>query len=309
MTQGSAPHDGGLIDDLAMMQSLTQQNVGRRRTLRLLFAAGGGAIITACGGGSGGTSSSSSGTSSSTSSTSSSSTSSSTSSTSSSSTGGTSSGSCIADPEETNGPYPADGSNSRSGTVVNVLDDTGVVRSDIRSSFGSSTTTASGLYTKLTITVVNVNGSCAPLEGYAVYIWHCDINGKYSLYDYPAENFLRGVGVTDANGQVTFETIFPGCYDGRYPHIHFEVYPSLARATSYSNRLLCSQFAMPSATCTTVYATSTYSSSKSNFSGESISSDNVFGDNSTAQQEALTIAMTGDTTNGYTGTVTVGIAI
>ena len=151
--------------------------------------------------------------------------------------------------------------------------------------------------------------SCAPLEGYAVYIWHCDVYGKYSLYDYPSENYLRGVGVTDANGQVTFTTIFPGCYDGRYPHIHFEVYPSLARATAYSNRVLCSQFAMPAAACNTVYATSAYSSSKTNFSGESISTDNIFGDNTSAQQTAMTISMTGDTTNGYTGTVTVGLSI
>lgn len=218
-------------------------------------------------------------------------------------------GSCTTMPTETNGPYPADGSNSRNGTVVNVLDDSGIERSDIRSSFGSSTTTANGLYTKLTITLVNVNGSCAPLAGYAVYIWHCDVNGDYSLYDLPNENYLRGVGVTDANGQVSFTTIFPGCYDGRYPHIHFEVYPSLARATTYANRVLVSQFAMPAAACATVYATSAYASSRSNYAGESISSDNVFGDNTSTQQDAMTISMTGDVTNGYTGTVTVGLAI
>ena len=125
----------------------------------------------------------------------------------------------------------------------------------------------------------------------------------------PGENYLRGVGVTDANGQVTFTSIFPGCYDGRYPHIHFEVYPSLARATSYSNRLLCSQFAMPSAACDIVYATSGYESSKSNFAKISTSSDNVFGDNTSAQVTAMTPVMTGDTTNGFTGTVTVGLAI
>ena len=190
-----------------------------------------------------------------------------------------------------------------------MLDDTGIVRTDIRSSFGSSSGTAEGIYMQLTITVVNVNGSCAPLEGYAVYIWHCTRDGLYSLYTVPGENYLRGVGVTDANGQVTFTSIFPGCYDGRFPHIHFEVYPSLAKATSYANRVLTSQFAMPTDACNTVYATSGYSSSKTNFAKITTSSDNVFGDNTSAQVAAMTPTMTGDTTNGFTGTVTVGIAI
>lgn len=294
-------HDLGLSHDL---QTLAHQQIGRRRTLSFLFSAGTAALVGACGGGSSGTSSASSTSSSSTSTTSSTSSSStSSSSTSSSST------TCIADPTETNGPYPADGSNSRNGTVVNVLDDSGIVRTDIRSSFGTSTTTATGVYTTLTVTVVNVNNSCAPLAGYAVYIWHCTVAGQYSLYDLPAENYLRGVGVTDANGQVTFTTIFPGCYSGRYPHIHFEVYPSLALATSYTNRVLTSQFALPSAACTTVYATTAYASSRSNFGSITTANDNVFGDNTTAQIAAMTPTMTGDITNGFTGTVTVGIAI
>ncbi|WP_242128858.1 intradiol ring-cleavage dioxygenase [Sphingobium sp. Sx8-8] len=300
-------HDGGLAQDLAMIRALNQQEVGRRRTLGLLFSAGGAALIGACGG-SGSASTSSTSSSSSTTTSTSSSTSSSSSSSSSSSTS-SSSGTCIADPEETNGPYPADGSNSSNGSVVNVLDDTGIARTDIRSSFGSSTGTADGVTTKLTITLVNVNGSCAPLEGYAIYIWHCTREGTYSLYTVPGENYLRGVGVTDANGQVTFTSIFPGCYSGRYPHIHFEIYPSLARATGYANRVLTSQFAMPADACNTVYATSAYSSSKSNFAAISTSSDNVFGDNTSAQIAAMTPSMTGDITNGYTGTVTVGLAI
>ena len=49
------------------------------------------------------------------------------------------------------------------------------------------------------------------------------------------ENYLRGVQESDVDGVLRFETIFPGCYPGRWPHIHFEVYPSLADATSVSN--------------------------------------------------------------------------
>lgn len=284
---------------------MAREPLGRRRTLGLLFSAGGAALIGGCGGEG---SSSSAATSSTTTSTSTgTSTSTSTGTTTTGTT--TTSGSCIVDPQETNGPYPADGSNSLNGSVVNVLDDTGIARTDIRSSFGSSTATAAGLYMQLTITVVNVNSSCAPLAGYAVYIWHCTTDGKYSLYDLPSENYLRGVGVTDANGQVTFTSIFPGCYSGRYPHIHFEVYPSLARATSYANRVLTSQFAMPSAACAIVYATSAYSSSRTNFASTTIANDNVFGDNTSAQIAAMTPTMTGDATNGFTGSVTVGLSI
>jgi protocatechuate 3,4-dioxygenase beta subunit len=85
-----------------------------------------------------------------------------------------------------------------------VLDDSGIVGSDIRSSFGSSTTTA---------------------EGAGVYLWHCDRDGNYSLYSQAAadENYLRGAQEADAGGPVTFQSIFPACYSGRWPHIHFEV--------------------------------------------------------------------------------------
>lgn len=58
-------------------------------------------------------------------------------------------------------------------------------------------------------------------------------NSNYSLYSsgITKQNFLRGVQVSDASGLVSFTTIFPGCYWGRWPHIHFEVYRSLALAT------------------------------------------------------------------------------
>ena len=59
------------------------------------------------------------------------------------------------------------------------------------------------------------------------------------------QNYLRGVQEADANGKVTFTTIFPACYSGRWPHIHFEVYPSLAAATSVATRSATSQIAMP----------------------------------------------------------------
>lgn len=33
-------------------------------------------------------------------------------------------------------------------------------------------------------------------------------------------NFLRGAQRTDADGVAQFQTLFPGHYDGRAPHIH-----------------------------------------------------------------------------------------
>ena len=52
----------------------------------------------------------------------------------------------------------------------------------------------------------------------------------------PIRTILRGVQAADSNGQVTFTSIFPGCYSGRWPHIHFEVYPSLSAATDVAQQ-------------------------------------------------------------------------
>ena len=89
----------------------------------------------------------------------------------------TSTGACIANPAETAGPYPADGANSASGSTNNVLTSTGIVRSDIRKSFIGTTTDAGGVLVTITLTLVNVNATCAPLSGYATYLWHADRYG------------------------------------------------------------------------------------------------------------------------------------
>jgi len=305
-------HDGGLAYDL---KTIGRNLMGRRRALGILASAGGFATVTACGGDDG---SSSSGSGSSTGSTGSSSTSStsstSTSSTSSSTTtsGGTSSSSCIADPTETNGPYPADGTNSASGSTSNVLTVSGVVRSDIRSSFINSTTTADGVQLELTLQLVDVNNGCAAIAGAAIYIWQCDAAGKYSLYSsgVTTESYLRGVQVTDAEGKVTFTTIYPACYSGRWPHIHFEIFTGgLTSASTGRTASLISQLALPAATNTAVYTGDTrYTASIANYNAISLSSDNVFGDNSSAQIAQMTPTLSGSLTAGYTGTALIGIA-
>ena len=63
---------------------------------------------------------------------------------------------------------------------------------------------------------------------------------------------------TDSEGRVTFTTVFPGCYAGRWPHAHFEVFPSLASASSHSAKVATSQLALPQAQCEAVYATTGY---------------------------------------------------
>jgi protocatechuate 3,4-dioxygenase beta subunit len=218
-------------------------------------------------------------------------------------------GACLADPPETNGPYPADGSNTANGVLSNVLGVEGVLRADIRTSFGMYMTQAAGVPVTLTLSLVNVNNACAPLAGYAIYIWHCDKDGKYSIYDLPYDNYLRGLQVADANGQVTFTTIFPGCYTGRYPHIHFEVYPSVESASSYRNAALTSQLAMPADIAKAVYAAEGYGASVAAFARVSLAGDNVFGSSTAAQLAAQTPALTGTVTGGYAATATIGLAV
>jgi protocatechuate 3,4-dioxygenase beta subunit len=303
-------HDRGLAYDL---DTIDTKMMGRRRALALFASAGTVGFLASCGGdgsSSGGGTASSSSTSSTTSSTGGSTTTSSTSSTTSSTSSGGSS-TCIADPTETGGPFPGDGTNTANGGVTsNVLPVSGVVRSDIRPSFIGSTTVATGTQVTMTLTVVNVNAACAPLVGYAVYLWHCNRTGQYSLYDLPAESYLRGVQVTNASGQVTFTTIFPGCYAGRYPHMHFEIFSTLAGATTGRAAVLTSQLAMATAACNSVYADAAlYPSSASRFASTTTANDNVFGDNSAAQITAMTPAFAGSVAAGYTATATIGIAV
>jgi len=94
---------------------------------------------------------------------------------------------------------------------------------------------------------------------------------------------------------VTFTSIFPACYSGRWPHIHFEVYPSLAKATNSSNKIATSQMALTEEASSGVYATAGYEQSVSNLSRVTLDSDNVFGDGYDLQIPE----MTGDATRGY----------
>ncbi|MDQ2651367.1 MAG: intradiol ring-cleavage dioxygenase [Actinomycetota bacterium] len=247
------PHDLGLSADLPRL-------LGRRRALQVLGGAGLLAVV--------GCSSDDSDAASDT-------------------TGSTSAGSSTteapdcggATPEETAGPFPGDGSNGPSA-----LQDSGVVRSDIRSSFGGATGVAEGVELRLQLSVFDAV-TCRTLPGAAVYVWQCDRDARYSMYDREIvdENYLRGVQGAAADGTVLFTTIFPACYPGRWPHIHFEVYPSLTSITSARNKIATSQLAFPKDICEAVYATAGYEASLRTLQGVSLEQDMVFSDGSAIQ--------------------------
>jgi protocatechuate 3,4-dioxygenase beta subunit len=203
-------------------------------------------------------------------------------------------------PEETAGPFPGDGSNG-----VNVLTESGIVRSDLTKSFGSGSGVAEGIPLTIKLKVIDLSDDGKALAGSAVYLWHCDRAGLYSLYSegVTEENYLRGVQEADADGFVTFTSIFPAAYRGRWPHAHFEIYPSLASATSSDSKLRTSQLAFPEDVSNAVYATAGYEASIPNMEETPLSSDMVFSDGYSLQMAK----MTGSVTDGYTATLTVPV--
>jgi protocatechuate 3,4-dioxygenase beta subunit len=204
---------------------------------------------------------------------------------SSSTTTTTSSSTCAVTPSETEGPYP-----DKTGMINN----SAYYRRDV-------TEGKAGLPLTLVLTVVNANSACSAVSNASVEIWHCDAAGNYSEYSQPGfdgtgQTFLRGVQSTDSGGQVTFTTIYPGWDAGRATHIHVDVFVngSLMKAT---------QVAFPESTTAGVYSTGVYASKGQN--STSNSSDSVFSDGT--QSEMAT--MTGNTSSGYTASLTIGIAV
>ncbi|KQZ87973.1 3,4-dioxygenase subunit beta [Phycicoccus sp. Root563] len=277
-------HDRGLEFDVATL-------LGRRGMLGILGALGAGAALAACGTGSDTAATS-------TTSSPASSSSSASSTTSTSSGAGTPAAEV---PDETGGPYPGDGSNG-----PNVLDDSGIVRSDITTSYGTSTTKAEGIPLTINLTVTDAGNGYSAMEGAAVYLWHCNRDGQYSLYSpgVEDENYLRGVQATSASGTASWTSIYPAAYDGRWPHIHFEVYSSVADATSSGQIVKTSQIALPEAACKEVYATTGYEASVANLARTSLTQDMVFGNDGGIHQLAT---VTGNVTDGYVANLTIGV--
>lgn len=181
---------------------------------------------------------------------------------------------CEPSPVETVGPFPNHDSNSLLKRNI-AVDRQGVTMT-------------------MTLTVVSQKNDCKPLPGVFVDVWHCDAHGAYSEYggmrmqeaDHRHEHFCRGRQITDQDGKVSFESIYPGWYRGRAPHIHVEV------LDKNENSLVVSQIAFPEDVNSTVYATSKYLG-KADTSNDR---DNIFRDSL-----ALNMAdgISGDVQNGY----------
>jgi protocatechuate 3,4-dioxygenase beta subunit len=203
------------------------------------------------------------------------------------------SGDCTPTPYEDPGP-------SRDGTSpTNALHTEGIVRSDIRSSFGSATAVAEGIPLEINLVLEHAGNDCAAIRGAAVYLWQCDRDGNYSMYSSGLvnENYLRGVQPSDDNGRLTFQSIFPGCYVDRWPHIHFEVFESVEAAVGDGRRYTATQLALPIDVCNVVYATKGYETSVPNLAGVTLDSDVIFGDDGGVTQLA---EVSGDPGAGYT---------
>jgi protocatechuate 3,4-dioxygenase beta subunit len=214
---------------------------------------------------------------------------------------------CSATPTETRGPFPGDGSNGRP-RPVNVLAMDGVVRRDLRTSFAGMDGTAEGVPLELELTLAGEAG-CAPLPGLALYLWQNDAAGAYSLYDLPGANYLRGLQQADAGGRVRFTAIVPGCYGGRYPHCHFEVFAGAAAALRGEAPLLVSQLAFPEAECRAIYRGDTrYGESLANLERQPLERDFVFRDMAREAVTSQILRLEGDPARGYRGRATIGLA-
>lgn len=194
-------------------------------------------------------------------------------------------GSCVLIPEETAGPYPLDLSGSEEFFRSEIAED------------------HPGVPLTLTLSLVDVDSGCAPISGARVDIWHCDADGVYSGYSQPGndtvgETFCRGIQLSDANGQVTFQTIYPGWYQGRITHVHFQVFLE-------SGAVATSQIAFPEEITAAVYAVEPYASKGPNTSVVSFSEDNVFSDGTQYQLASVT----GGADARYIATLLVGVSV
>jgi protocatechuate 3,4-dioxygenase beta subunit len=248
----------------------------RRNALGLMGGAALAAVVSACGGGSSTASSSRKATSTTTTTTSP---------TTSTSTSNADTTSCTLTPQETAGPYPLDLHNNPT-----------MFRKDI-------TEGKTGVPLTLTLTMLNTKQDCAPITNARIDVWHCDKDGVYSGFSQPGVNtvgdtFCRGIQLTDTDGKVTFTTIYPGWYSGRITHIHFQLY--------LNNGLVAtSQLAFPQDITTAAYNSALYKAHGQNSSVSSFAQDNVFSDGTTGEM----LTLTGDTSSGYTATLTAGVAV
>lgn len=119
---------------------------------------------------------------------------------------------CPMTPEQTEGPFYFDPQ---------------LVRADIAEG-------KAGIPLRLRLQIVDA-AACAPSRQARVDIWHCDAAGVYSGYDRErtdGQRWLRGTQFAGTDGVVTFNTIFPGWYEGRATHIHLKAWMPDGRAVT-----------------------------------------------------------------------------
>ena len=195
---------------------------------------------------------------------------------------------CVVRPELTIGPYFVDEQ---------------LERSDIRTN-SSDRSVSEGIPLTLNINVASVsNNSCTPIEGAQVDIWHCDAQGQYSGVsdrgsDTSGQDFLRGYQLTDVSGAVQFQTIYPGWYSGRAVHIHFTIRTQGADNQDYQ---FTSQFFFDDTLTDEVHALEPYASKGQRDTRNA--NDNIY----SGGGDQLLLALQGDTTNGYTGSMSIGL--
>ena len=122
-------------------------------------------------------------------------------------------------------------------------------------------TVAEGLPLLLSFTLYQLKQKAyAPLPGVHVDVWNADASGVYSDEDAPMNNentagqrWLRGYQVTDSAGVARFQTIFPGWYNGRAPHLHFKV-RQFDRADKTAVKAFTSQLFLSDADRKRIYA-------------------------------------------------------
>lgn len=204
-------------------------------------------------------------------------------------TGGSTNTSCSVTSSETAGPFPTKSPSSL--VTANIVSD------------------RTGVGFTINITIKNTNASCAALAGAIVDIWHCDKDGYYSEYggtsmqsvDFTSVHFLRGRQTTNANGLVSFTSIFPGWYTSRATHIHVHIYN--ASGTS----LLVTQIAFPegSGSAVALVNASTANGYTKGLSGYTYNaSDNVFSDSVANEMSTVT----GSVATGFILTHTINVA-
>jgi protocatechuate 3,4-dioxygenase beta subunit len=158
---------------------------------------------------------------------------------------------------------------------------------------------------KLNFYNVDSNLNAVPLTNADIYIWHCDAAGVYSAasdFSTTGQKWLRGVQQVDSKGSVTFNTIVPGWYIGRLPHIHIRVHLNSDSSETY---VMTTQLFVPESVISSISKVAPYSTNKQKLTDKS--QDDVYTGVSAALRDKMFLVFIGDEKTGYTTTYNIGI--